>query len=67
MAQWLQYLDSTTLVSLELVVVVVLVIVLVVVVVVAAAAIVDCVGALMRRCLEEYQPQMKNQPSRVNS
>ena len=66
MAQWLQYLDSTTLVSLELVVVVVLVIVLVVVVV-AAAAIVDCVGALMRRCLEEYQSQMKNQPSRVNS
>ena len=65
MAQWLQYLDSTTLVSLELVVVVVLVIVLVVVV--AAAAIVDCVGALMRRCLEEYQSQMKNQPSRVNS
>ena len=57
-------------VSLELVVVVVVVLVIVlvvVVVVVAAAAIVDCVGALMRRCLEEYQPQMKNQPSRVNS
>ena len=67
MAQWLQYLDSTTLVSLELVVVVVVVLVIVLVVVVAAAAIVDCVGALMRRCLEEYQPQMKNQPSRVNS
>jgi len=55
------------LVSLELVVVVVVVLVIVLVVVVAAAAIVDCVGALMRRCLEEYQPQMKNQPSRVNS